>query len=96
MLQSVGVVVAASILGSCSSTPVALAPGNAVLFEGARLIVGDDNAPIENAALLVENRRFTKVGRKGEISGVPAGREVDRAGLRAKWQAQWNKATPTQ
>ena len=24
------------------------------------------------------------------------GKEVDRAGLRAKWHAQWNKATPTQ
>ena len=24
------------------------------------------------------------------------GKQVDRAGLRAKWQAQWNKATPTQ
>jgi hypothetical protein len=23
------------------------------------------------------------------------GKEVDRAGLRAKWQAQWSKAAPT-
>ena len=33
------------------------------LFEGARLIVGDGSAPIENAAFLVETIRF-RVGRQ--------------------------------
>ncbi|MBI1875609.1 MAG: amidohydrolase family protein [Acidobacteria bacterium] len=42
------------------------------LFEGARLIVGDEGAPIENSAFLVENNKFTKVGKKGELQ-VPAG-----------------------
>ena len=39
----------------------------ATLFEGARLIVGDGKAPIENSAFLVENNRFTRVGKKGEL-----------------------------
>jgi len=43
-----------------------------LLFEGARLIVGDGSAPIEDAAFVVENNRFTIVGRNGEIQ-VPAG-----------------------
>src|SRR6267143_3495471 len=56
-------------------------PANrAVLFEGARLISGDGGLPIENAAFLVENNRFTRVGRKGEVQ-VPAGAtRVDLAG----------------
>src|SRR5579863_9067391 len=45
---------------------------SATLFEGARLIVGDGKAPIENSAFLAENTRFTRVGRKGEIP-LPAG-----------------------
>lgn len=44
----------------------------AVLFEGARLIVGDGNAPIENSAFLVEGTRFSRVGRRGEIE-IPNG-----------------------
>jgi imidazolonepropionase-like amidohydrolase len=50
----------------------ALQTGNAVLFEGARLITGDGSAPIPNSAFLVENDRITKVGRKGEVT-APAG-----------------------
>jgi hypothetical protein len=34
------------------------------VFEGARLIVGDGGAPIENAAFVVQNNRFTQVGRR--------------------------------
>jgi imidazolonepropionase-like amidohydrolase len=44
----------------------------ATLFEGARLITGDGTAPIENSAFLIENNRFTKIGRKGQIQ-APAG-----------------------
>src|SRR5438093_8226091 len=42
------------------------------VFEGARLIVGDGSAPIENAAFIVQNNRITQVGRKGQLN-VPAG-----------------------
>jgi imidazolonepropionase-like amidohydrolase len=42
------------------------------VFEGARLIAGDGSEPIEDAAFIVENDRFTAIGRKGELQ-VPAG-----------------------
>jgi imidazolonepropionase-like amidohydrolase len=51
-----------------------------VLYEGARLIVGDGSAPIENAALLVENARFTRVGRRGEVPAPPGAARVDLTG----------------
>ena len=54
-------------------------PSGAVLFEGARLISGDGSAPIENSAFLVENNRFTKVGRKGELQ-APGAARVDLTG----------------
>ncbi len=42
------------------------------VFEGARLIVGDGSAPIEDSAFIVENNSFTGVGRRGELQ-VPSG-----------------------
>ena len=41
-------------------------------FEGARLIVGDGRAPIENATLVVDGTRITQVGAAASVS-VPAG-----------------------
>ena len=32
------------------------------VFEGARIIVGDGRAPIENATLVVDGTRITQVG----------------------------------
>jgi imidazolonepropionase-like amidohydrolase len=51
-----------------------------VLYEGARLIVGDGSAPIENAAFLVENARFTRVGRRGEVPAPAGAGRVDLTG----------------
>ena len=45
--------------------------GATVVFEGARLIVGDGSAPIEDSAFVVSNGRFTAVGKKGQLN--PAG-----------------------
>jgi imidazolonepropionase-like amidohydrolase len=56
------------------SSPVATqgrANTGVTVFEGARLITGDGTA-IENAAFIVENTQFTRVGRRGEVQ-VPAG-----------------------
>src|SRR5215471_11969179 len=52
----------------------------ATVFGGARLIIGDGRAPIEDAAFVVENSRITAVGRRGEVT-VPAGAaRVDLSG----------------
>lgn len=41
-------------------------PPSALWFQGARLITGDGSAPIEDAAFLVEDGRFTWVGRRND------------------------------
>ena len=65
----------ALILATGCSTPETVevpAPTAVTVFEGARLIVGDGSEPIEDAAFIVENDRFTAVGRRGQLD-VPAG-----------------------
>ena len=58
----------------------AQAPNAVTVFEGARLIVGDGSAPIENSTFVVNGNRFTQVGRGGQVQ-VPAGaRRVDLRG----------------
>ena len=52
----------------------------AVLYEGQRLITGDGTAPIESAALLVENGRISRVGRKGEVPLPRGAMRVDLTG----------------
>jgi len=47
-------------------------PSSVTVFEGARLIAGDGSAPITDAAFVVENGRFTQVGRNGQTK-IPAG-----------------------
>jgi imidazolonepropionase-like amidohydrolase len=54
--------------------------GSVTVYEGARLIVGDGSAAIENSAFVVQGDRFTEVGQRGQVK-VPAGaRRVDLAG----------------
>src|SRR6266851_10358118 len=50
------------------------------LIEGARLIMGDGQAPIESSAFIVDNGRFTSVGRKGELRLPPGAVRVDLTG----------------
>ena len=52
-----------------------------VVYEGARLIVGDGSAPIENAVFAVDSGRFVAVGEASDVS-VPAGAtRVDLTGM---------------
>ena len=55
-------------------------PAAVTLFEGARLIGGDGSAPIADSAFLVENGRFTAVGRKGQIKAPAGAARVDLTG----------------
>src|SRR5438093_7387191 len=52
----------------------------ATVFEGARLITGDGSAPIMDAAFVVENGRFTAVGRKGQVKAPAGAAHVDLTG----------------
>ena len=63
------------LLGAaCSGTVTAQAPAApaVTVFEGARVIVGDGAAPIEDAVFVVDGNRFVQVGRRGQVK-VPAG-----------------------
>ena len=58
----------------------ASAASTATLFEGARLIVGDESLPIDDAAFLVEGTKITKVGRRGDIQPPSGAGRVDLKG----------------
>ena len=55
-------------------------PSTAVLYEGARMIIGDGNAPIENGAFVVQNGQITAVGRRGAVPAPAGARRVDLTG----------------
>jgi len=86
-------VVACSLAGAAvallgQSTSVALLVGagfqsagtGPAWFEGARLIVGDGSAPIENSVFVVEGNRFTWVGRRGERQPPERAARIDLTG----------------
>ena len=50
------------------------------VFEGARLIVGDGSAPIENSAFVVAGTQFAQVGRKGALKIPDGAAHVDLTG----------------
>ena len=60
---------------SCVQTQAPGSVAGAVLFEGARVIVGDGQRPIDDGAFLVEGTVITRVGRTGDIA-APAGAAV--------------------
>ena len=63
----------AALFAVLSVTASGQAPvAGVTVFEGARVIVGDGRAPIENASLVVSGARFTQVGRAADVR-VPAG-----------------------
>ena len=72
----------ALILATGGSTPETEAPPAtaATVFEGARLIVGDGSQPIEDAVFIVENDRFTAVGRRGQLEVPEGATRVDLTG----------------
>jgi imidazolonepropionase-like amidohydrolase len=78
LLSAAGVAfIAACALEGTARQPDATA---GTLFEGARLIVGNGSAPIEDSAFLVDGTRFTSVGRRGEIEAPAAAVRVDLTG----------------
>src|SRR3954470_19824203 len=53
---------------------------DAVLYEGARLILGNGGAAIEESAFLVDRGNITRIGRKGELSVAGGVKRVDLSG----------------
>jgi imidazolonepropionase-like amidohydrolase len=54
--------------------------GAAVLYDGARLVVGDGSPPIENGTFVVENGRITTIGTRGSVTAPKDAQRVDLAG----------------
>ena len=62
-----------AVVSGWSVQTLGQAPATGVtVFEGARVIVGDGRAPIENAVIVVNGTRFAQVGRAADVR-VPAG-----------------------
>ena len=53
---------------------------NSVIYEGARLILGDASAPVENGAFVVRNGRIAAIGQKGSIQALAGTARVDLTG----------------
>jgi imidazolonepropionase-like amidohydrolase len=51
-----------------------------VIYEGARLIVGDASAPVENGSFVVRNGHIAAIGSKGSIQAPAGAAHVDLTG----------------
>ncbi len=72
-LLSIALILAAA----CTAPPQVT---GVTVFERARLIVGDGSQPIEDAIFIVENDRFTAVGRREQIDVPEGAAQVDLTG----------------
>lgn len=67
------------LLGACA--PTGEAPqSNAVVFEGATVIVGDGSDPIENGVFVVEDGRFVAAGAADAVMAPDGAARVDLSG----------------
>ena len=71
---------ALAIAATLTTAAAGQAGGGVTLYEGARLIIGTAAAPIEGAAFVVSNGRFTQVGRAGQIQAPAGAARVSLAG----------------
>jgi imidazolonepropionase-like amidohydrolase len=71
-------VVSAIMLAVVFAPPTG-AQTSATIYEGARLITGSGGT-VENSAFVVENGRFTQVGRRGELQSPAGAAHVDLTG----------------
>lgn len=67
------------MLGSLSLW-AGLAAGMPLVFENARVVVGDGRASIPNATLIVDGDRIVAVGRRDDVTVPPVAQRIDLAG----------------
>src|SRR4029450_7148884 len=70
-------------VAACAAPPPSQPPAaaqSATLFEGARLITGDEAPPIEDSAFVVQDGKFTSVGRRGQGQAPEGAARVDLTG----------------
>jgi len=71
--------VLATAVAAMSASILAQTP-TVTVFEGARLLIGDGRAPIENATFIVSGNHFTQIGRAGDVKAPAGARRVNLAG----------------
>lgn len=76
-LLRLGAVLAAILVASCADPETG---GEATVFEGARLIVGDGSAAIEDAVFVVEGDRITQAGQRADVEIPENATHVDLSG----------------
>lgn len=76
-LLRLGAVFAAILVASCADPETG---GEATVFEGARLIVGDGSTAIEDAVFVVEGDRITQAGQRADVEIPESATRVDLSG----------------
>jgi imidazolonepropionase-like amidohydrolase len=81
-VTKIALFISAAFLAACFALFLqAQAPGaNVTIYEGARLITGDGKAPIENSAFVVQDGKFTAVGKKGSLKVPASAAHIDLTG----------------
>jgi imidazolonepropionase-like amidohydrolase len=73
--------VAIAMHGGSAAPALGQAPATGItVFEGARLIVGNESAPIDNATLVVDGTRIAQAGRAADIRAPAGAGRVSLAG----------------
>ena len=72
-----GAVLVAILVAGCAGPETG---GEATVFEGARLIVGDGSATIEDAVFVVEGDRITQAGQRADVEMPESATRVDLSG----------------
>src|SRR5579864_9279414 len=73
-------ILAGCIAAASLASTTGYSQANAVLYEGARLIIGDASAPIESGAFVVQNGHITAIGPKGSVKAPSGATRVDLTG----------------
>jgi imidazolonepropionase-like amidohydrolase len=72
--------VALLAVGVFSWLVAAQSQSSVTIYEGARLVNSDGSAPIDRSVFIVDNGRFARLGRAGEVPLPSGGRRVDLTG----------------
>ena len=80
-----GIAVGLAACGPAAEQPAPEQPAppalSVVVYEGARLIVGDGSAPIENSTFTVDDGSFVEVGASGAVAVPEGASRVDLSGM---------------
>ena len=71
------------LVATCAAPPERQPPAataRTTVFEGARLITGDEAPPIEDSAFVVQDGKFTSVGRRRDVHAPEGTARVDLTG----------------